>query len=118
MIRRIPEARDTRERAGVDVTPVWIANDPHWLREIVDIHDEEAKLWIEGPAVVVDATLRSGHGDCVTVELGRSVLNFAQQHIVVVHVVLTPRLMLRRIFVEVRPAYRNLRKRLGQNRSG
>src|SRR5271170_2576454 len=118
MIRRIPEARETGERAGVDITPVWVANDAHRLREIVDVGYEEAELRIESSAVVVDATLCAGHRDGVTVELGRSILNLTQQHIVVVDVTLTPRLMLRRIFVEIRPAYRNLGKRLGHYRKG
>ena len=115
MVAGVPEANDSGQRAGVGIATVRVTNDPHGLAQVVHIHDEQAQPGIEGPAVIVDSTLGAGQGDRVAVERGWRIRHFAQQHVVAVDVLLAPRLVFRRVFVQVVAVESVLRERLRQD---
>src|ERR1700733_10372582 len=118
MIVGIPEPNNTRERPRVGIATVWVTYYAHRLGKVVHIDDKQSQPGIEGPTVVIDPTLGPRQPDRVAVECGRCIGDFTQQHVVAVDVLLTPRLVLRRVLVEVVAAERILRERLSHDREG
>jgi hypothetical protein len=115
---RIPKTDGAGERPGVGIATVLVTNYAHRLAQVVHIDDKQAEPGIEGAAIIVHATLGAGQRDRVAIERGGGVGHFTQQHVVAIHVLLTPSFVVGRVLVQMVASECILRKRLGQDGKG